>query len=914
LKATGLYSWQLYFSGLVFVVIFPLTAFAERVADVANTKHNFSASPTFGTELPTGQSRDVTAVAEQQICVFCHTPHAGNPELGPLWNREMSGATYDTYRSASIDAVAPGTALDQPNGISKLCLSCHDGTLAIGAVNVLNGTRTDQSGITEDIRMQGTGPGGTMAPGEGPTSGFTRHLGTDLTNDHPISLVFDQNLVVKDGEMRSPDAEDHIKVRQRGTYVATTEIPLEHTPATTTGGLVQCNSCHDPHIRDTSNENIKFLRLNRLQKVEPVGTMFSAQNDIICLACHDKAGWVGSAHANPAVANEAYTNEAAQVREFAPGTQVWESACLACHDTHTAQGSRRLLREGVDGTVTTAAGGAAIKFGDGLPAIEEACFACHSHDANTLVGQFRSSADNTFEVPNIKYDFLFMDRHMPITNDEQLAATEIHDIGTHDLVDPLLIGGYGPQGTDGLGKDFIESAGKLGRGTTPVNRHAECTDCHNPHRVIKNRYFYDDPATPAAAGTHDHDAAEHSNLASGVLRGIWGVEPDYGAGTAFGTNPTGFRIKRGNPQSVPVLANSDPNNFDYVTREYQICLKCHSNYAYGDLPPELGYYAGGTPSGTNGMTRYTNQAMEYQSPVDHMEEGTSGTPSGAFSGMPPGQNYSVNYASNNHRGWHPVMRRTGRTPAIRQANENNWISPFNRAVGTQTMYCSDCHGSSTAAGTVVPNGGENGSPWGPHGSNDNFLLKGPWSGDRFGGTGEGARDHLCFKCHEYDQYAGSNGFGGGGGGGFGGGGGAQDSGFATQGACFNCGGSSLNNLHTYHAGVVQNFRCNICHVAVPHGWKNKAFLVNLNDVGIEAGLQPGTQVRNASGGFGGGGGFGTGGYTQGPYYNRAGLKIHSFATSGNWTPGDCGSSGAPGNGQIGVSWMAFGSEACMNLP
>jgi hypothetical protein len=131
-------------------------------------------------------------------------------------------------------------------------------------------------------------------------------------------------------------------------------------------------------------------------------------------------------------------------------------------------------------------------------------------------------------------------------------------------------------------------------------------------------------------------------------------------------------------------------------------------------------------------------------------------------------------------------------------------------------------------------------------------------------------------------------------------------------------GATLNNLHVYHHAVVATFRCNLCHVAVPHGWKNKVFLVNLNDVGPEAGLAPGTQVRNGAGGAGGMGGGGAGGgapaVTFPPYYNRAALKVASFATSGNWVPANCGSSGAPGNGATGVNWMFMSSEACGNLP
>ena len=117
-------------------------------------------------------------------------------------------------------------------------------------------------------------------------------------------------------------------------------------------------------------------------------------------------------------------------------------------------------------------------------------------------------------------------------------------------------------------------------------------------------------------------------------------------------------------------------------------------------------------------------------------------------------------------------------------------------------------------------------------------------------------------------------------------------------------GGGMNNLHIFHANAVNTFRCNLCHVAVPHGWKNKVFLVNLNDVGAEGGLATGTQVRNGV----------VPGYINGPYYNRAVLKVVQFGQSGQWQDGFCGSAGAPGNNQVGVPWMAQSSEACVQVP
>ena len=766
-------------------VLLAAPVFAQTGANVAASKHNLS---------PAG-SGAVTS-DEDQVCVFCHTPHgATNAPGAPLWNRQLSTQTYTTYTSSSLDAETIAGQLQQPGGSSRLCLSCHDGSLAIGTVNVSGG----QQNVT--FNMTGTGPGGEMPAGAGLLTGYTRNLGTDLTNDHPISLTFDTTLATVDGELRDPATSPEIGLRSPGVRPM---LPLEATgPANEE--QMQCASCHDPHLPDEGGVPRKFLRGNRLQQADPVGG-FDADNDIVCLGCHEKEGWVGSAHASSIVANEVYTTGAANQREFPANTQVWEAACLNCHDTHTVFGARRLLRDGTDS--------AAVPKSGGNSAIEETCYQCHS--ATPAV------TNTAGEVKNIASEFALAN-HMPINNGDQQAATEVHDI---------------------VDSDFTEDRAALGR-TQPQNRHAECTDCHNPHRVMRNSLFNGTGNPNESAHAH---ASGHTNLASGALAGTWGVEPIYGA-TEFLTLPTGYEVKRGTGTGTDVTA---PN----VTREYQVCLKCHSDYGYDDnnvYPigdrPDLGASGGGTTPGTNNMQQYTNQAMEFQAPI-----GDQGEPGG------------------NHRSWHPVIEATGRDTATRNMSGTTdmFLAPWDGAnIGSQTMYCSDCHGSNTANGTVVPTGN---APWGPHGSNNVFILKGTWSS-----ANSNNASTICFRCHSRTNYATDANDGRGG---------EFASGF---------GGPRNINLHQEHAkrvGGGVNLKCNWCHVAVPHGWKNKAFLVNLNDVGPEAGLPPGTEVpiggNNAT-------------YNIGPYYMNAKLKVINWRESGTWRVQDCGSaSGTPSSGQ---DWM-----------
>ena len=813
----------------VLLLIFsPDTSGAAKVSDIRNTRHNLSSSG-LGT---------VKADSETKICVFCHTPHHSEDIPGaPLWNRKLSGATYTPYTSGSLDTIGA----DQPDGSSKLCLGCHDGTIAIGAVNVLNGEFTDQDPATEDIVMQGVAADKTMPVGAGVQTGFTRDIGINLTNDHPISFTYDTDLATLDGELYDPAVTPHIATR--GTGGADPLVPLESDGSG--NSKLQCISCHDPHMRDTSYtppDSAKFLRLNRFQKTSaPLEGNFLPASDIICVACHNKPGWGQSAHGTDLVAIQTYIPAAATLREFPADMKVWEASCLNCHDTHTVQGARRLLREGTDSLDTPKSGGNS--------AIEQTCFQCHAALGESIL------ADVT-TVPNILDDFL-LTYHMPITNTEQAAGTEMHDIQD---------------------ADFFEDQANTGLNNL-INRHVECTDCHNPHRVIKNRLFNADPSVPDASGTHAHNAADlviagtHTNIISGALAGSIGVEPLY-VQSEFTSNPTSFDIKSG----YAGINSLDDVDQTYVTREYQICLRCHSNYSYGEAPPdmpELNPAGPGTayydPATSILPEYYTNQAMEFQAPFAHQGEGTAlGT--GAHS----------NFSTDNHRSWHPVMDVTGRTDLIRGTSAATWVPPWDLGVGTQTMYCTDCHGSSTGnRATVEPDGGEDGKPWGPHGSSIPFLLKGKWDNTQ-GYDGVDPTKTLCFKCHGRTTYE------------------------STDPALTGFSGTAAGvdqNLHSYHNTKMGKTRCVWCHVAVPHGWKNKALMVNLKDVGPEVIVDPpldcvgGTatpcEIPDSA--------ISLTGYTNHPYYNNAMQKVTTFAVSSSWTDADCG----------GVAWM---TTSCNNPP
>jgi hypothetical protein len=923
--------WRTPMAMLALCAVLPMAAlapaYAARSSDIRNTVHNLSA---------TGPGT-VKAAGESQVCVFCHTPHGADTSEKPLWNKTLAAKTYTVYTSKSLDAeTILNASLDQPLGSSKLCLSCHDGAMALGSVRVLRGVNNPAT-----ISVANTGTGGIMPGGSGTTTGYTKNLGAgtlgqttgfDLTNDHPISVTYTDTLAARDGEMRAPDVNQNSTIMVGGTHPLFGKraagqganrpvLPLDPTgPAG--AGQVQCTTCHDPHIKgdatDITNElNIKFLRRPRFQSVQPTNA-YADGTDIICLACHDKglqgaggATWAYSAHANSNVATQLYRSgvgSAAAIRQFPTNIPVWKAACLNCHDTHTVTGARRLLREGNDATPATALSAGGFKAG-GASAIEQTCYQCHRDAAGSILASSTS-------VPNIMTDFALTYR-MPITSaDQDAAGVEMHDPGSgrtgfNDGFAGGVVNGSATSGSNcsaGIntkcGADLVESRALTG--TTATNRHVECTDCHNPHRVVKNRLFYGSVSntyniiTPQTEGTHEHTdtAMTHTNVASGVLRGGWGVEPIYtnsAAGRSFHTSASNYTVRRGDPGSEVVtnampLTNANMDTKGFLTREYQVCLKCHSTYGY-TTPPNLrtsGSQRGLTPAGSvatpgvgNALTQYTDQAKEFQAPDNHADEsdGTTAINLGTEAG-------AIGYNGNNHRSWHPVMRSTGRTESKRSVTATSaWRAPFSNAVGTQTMYCTDCHGSNVTSGTsvipdnTVPATGA-GNAWGPHGSANPFILKGTWDKDSSSSSAP-----LCLKCHS-----------------------------PTSSSAFDGGGKG--NLHAYHNTKTGPIQCTWCHIAVPHGWKNKSLLVNLNDVGEEVGLGAGSSNEVA---IGGSNNF----YTKAPYYLEAKNKIRTFQRPGQWADSSCGSStlGVPviANSQgstsnltgSGKNWM---TDMCQNPP
>ncbi|WP_297473612.1 cytochrome c3 family protein [Persephonella sp.] len=276
----------------IFLIL--LTAVAVSNAGIVNTKHNLSV---------TGPGT-IKATTETEICVFCHIPHHER-EGTPLWNRKMPTSVYNLYDSEFISRInyptpqQPSEVEGQPGIVSRQCLSCHDGTVAIGAVYIVRGTELGNS----VIQMQNVNPDGTLP------STLRTFIGTDLSVHHPVAIEYNPTIQktfgdgsVKTVELVNPHPTPPIKLY---TY----------------GGkqYVECTSCHDPH-----KQNKQFLRVD-------VGNLAQDFKQT-CISCHDKPGWTASAHNTD---TRTYTDTGVN-QHYGEGSpvSVADLGCGNCHKPH----------------------------------------------------------------------------------------------------------------------------------------------------------------------------------------------------------------------------------------------------------------------------------------------------------------------------------------------------------------------------------------------------------------------------------------------------------------------------------------------------------------------------------------------------------------------------------------------------
>lgn len=306
------------------ILLLGVSGFAQnsRMSKLKNSHHDFS----------TASAASVKSTSSDALCLFCHTPHNAKP-AAPLWNHTLTtGITYQVYQSTTLQS-SVGQPL--PADSSKLCLSCHDGTVALGD------TVNDGQIPFQNVNAQGMLP--TSNPGN---LGGTNY---DLQDDHPVAFTPD----LSNNQLVKPPVGDPVKLDSQGR--------------------LQCTACHDPH-----NEYI-----------DPVENRFLVKNNsgsAICTTCHTLKGgtgsnlwsWDGSTGlpSGHKIATNTYdtsTNDGgiSWLGAHTGYTTTATNGCESCHRPHTAHNAERLMKGETDQT----------------------CFQCH--DGNPATAQPNLQAEFT---------------------------------------------------------------------------------------------------------------------------------------------------------------------------------------------------------------------------------------------------------------------------------------------------------------------------------------------------------------------------------------------------------------------------------------------------------------------------------------------------------------------------------------
>jgi predicted CXXCH cytochrome family protein len=247
-------------------------------------------------DLSPGSTSPITG-ARPGSCTYCHAPHSGLATGRALWNQTLTKGVYNLYTSPTY--VAKGEKGRQPavGSDTNLCLSCHDGTIAVGNTIVYGQvTMTGQMNANDQFLLN--------TP--------------NLMASHPQDLVSIQD---------TPDLYDQLASKGQ-TADPTGAVRLIN-------GNIECTSCHNPHVQAKD-----LVAQNFLVKDSSAGAM--------CLACHDPTrvvqdqtnpltGWGTSIHATSNVT----------VQNLPYGT-LSQNACFSCHKDHNAPGTDWVLRSAGD--------------------------------------------------------------------------------------------------------------------------------------------------------------------------------------------------------------------------------------------------------------------------------------------------------------------------------------------------------------------------------------------------------------------------------------------------------------------------------------------------------------------------------------------------------------------------------------
>ncbi len=203
-------------------------------------------------------------------CTFCHTPHRALQQP-LLWNHRLSANTFNWDAGAVTAGGTHYPTIDTTwKGPTKLCLSCHDGSVAIGDIAWFNkqtwsGTPIDSTKHDTDVYNIANSNTGSM------------------TGNHPVAF---------------PYPYQRAQNTYNGTQTGAAVFMQDFNPNPTSLGIrlfndnagdvsagavagstgIECTSCHGVHNETGIVQDSPLLR----------GTLGGSGGNYICMKCHTR--------------------------------------------------------------------------------------------------------------------------------------------------------------------------------------------------------------------------------------------------------------------------------------------------------------------------------------------------------------------------------------------------------------------------------------------------------------------------------------------------------------------------------------------------------------------------------------------------------------------------------------------------
>lgn len=201
------------------------------------------APPSAGAQSIVGSDHDFSGRGASSVCISCHAPHHV-PNTPLLWNHTFSAQNFSWSDMTQTTGGTPlPTNIKTWSGSSKMCLSCHDGTVGVGTLYTSSYTYTGSSAPVL------TGAGG------------------DLKGNHPVAVPYPNNSAKN--TYNGATTGNNLLLTEYKINPARVKLFNDASVLTSNNWGIECASCHNPH----NNVNGDFLRDTRA---------------VLCQNCHTK--------------------------------------------------------------------------------------------------------------------------------------------------------------------------------------------------------------------------------------------------------------------------------------------------------------------------------------------------------------------------------------------------------------------------------------------------------------------------------------------------------------------------------------------------------------------------------------------------------------------------------------------------